>query len=128
MSLHQILETLIHHTTFRTETERHQMLDLLDAHVDRAEPISETSIARADWRPKLANGTLVTAPPAAMTSDQAAELISLLKAAAPRNVLKGQSDIISEDAPVEPTDVPETVPASPLAPPVSASDVPPGVT
>lgn len=133
MSLHQILETLIHHTTFRTEAEQHQALDLLDSSVDHEDP-AEGARARTTWQPPVptdASGAPITVP-TGMTSAQADELISLLKsqqAPKPRNVLKGESDMFPEDAPTP--DVPAR-PSDPTAPPiatppVTAADVPEGV-
>lgn len=128
MSTHKILETLINHTTFRTEAEKHATLDLLDASVDHDDP-TEGAIARTTWKtpvPTDASGQPITAP-TGMTSAQAEELIALLKAQQPRNVLKGESDIFPEDAPT--LDVPARPPdLLPPATPVAAADVPPGVS
>jgi hypothetical protein len=143
MTLHALLETLINHTVFRTEQERHEALDLLDAHVERAEPPGPNSIARTDWRPKIATLPSGLPVPTGMTSAQADELIALFKAAqnppdiasppVPRNVLKGENDILPEDAPLEVTTEappPTVTPAAdmPSIEPVSPSDVPDGVT
>lgn len=97
MSAHQILETLIRHTTFRTEAEQHALLDLLDETVDHDDP-TEGAIARTAWQtpvPRDASGQPITVP-TGMTSQQADELIALMKAQ--------------------------------QAPPVTAADVPPGVS
>ncbi len=59
-----------------------------------------------------------------MTSAQADELISLLKAQVLRNVLKGENETIpGENETIPPADAP-----APLPPPVTPADVPPGVT
>lgn len=119
MSLHQILETLIHHTTFRTEAEQHQALDLLDETVDHEDP-AEGAVARTDWKvkpPLDASGQPIPVP-TGMTSAQADELISLLKS---------QQANIPSAGPSTPVDHPPDSPASPLSPPISSDDVPDGV-
>lgn len=119
MSLHQILETLIHHTTFRTEAEQHQALDLLDETVDHEDP-AEGAVARTDWKvkpPLDASGQPIPVP-TGMTSAQADELISLLKS---------QQASVPSASPSTPTDHPPDSPASPLSPPISSDDVPDGV-
>lgn len=109
MSLHQILETLIHHTTFRTEAEQHQALDLLDSTVDHEDP-AEGAVARTAWKPVDAAGQPIAPPPATMTSAQADELISLLK-----NQQGGASNIVPPEPPAD------------LPPAVTSADVPEGV-
>lgn len=106
MSLHAILEKLIHNATFRTEDEKHEALEMLDATVDRPEPPGPSSIARTTFRPPVpldAAGNPVIVP-TGMTSAQADELIALLKA----------------------QQAPPPMPAAPA--PVAPADVPPGVT
>lgn len=118
MSLHQILETLIHHTTFRTEAEQHQALDLLDETVDHEDP-AEGAVARTDWKvkpPLDASGQPIPVP-TGMTSAQADELISLLKS---------QQASVPSAGPSTPTDHPSEPPAD-LPPAVSPADVPEGV-
>lgn len=113
MSLHQILETLIHHTTFRTEAEQHQALDLLDETVDHEDP-AEGAVARTDWKvkpPLDASGQPIPVP-TGMTSAQADELISLLKSQQGVGM-----DTVGQG--IEP--------ASDLPPAVSPADVPEGV-
>jgi hypothetical protein len=115
VSLHQILETLIHHTTFRTEAEHHQALDLLDSSVDHDDP-AEGAIARTTWQPPVptdSSGAPITVP-TGMTSAQADELISLMKAQ--------QGAQMDQQTPAPPE-----VEGAPLPPPISTTDVPEGV-
>lgn len=121
MSLHAILETLIRHTTFRTEAEQHEALELLDSAVDHDDP-AEGAIARTAFRPPVptdASGQPIQVP-TGMTSAQADELIALLKA----QQLKPPLSAV--DVPPEP----KVTPAAdmPAVEPVAATDVPEGVS
>jgi hypothetical protein len=122
VSLHQILETLIRHTNFRTEAEQYEAMELLDNSIDHDEP-TDTSMARTNWRPAPptdASGQPITVP-TAMTSAQADELIALMKS---------QQATVPSAGPSTPIDTaPEPPPEpAPLPPTVKPDDVPPGVT
>ena len=121
MSLHTLLETLINHTAFRTENERHEALELLDAHVEPP-PVTETTIARTDWRPKIATDAQgIPLPIPASAADvqslleQNRQLIAMLQAQA------NPPDVASPPTVTPAADMPSIEPVSP-------SDVPDGVT
>jgi hypothetical protein len=132
MSLHTLLEMLIHHTTFRTENERHEALELLDAHVEPP-PVTETTIARTDWRPKVATDAQgiplpIPASAAEVQSllEQNRQLIAMLQGmTTPETTQADAPDVKTTQMPP-----PMVTPAAdmPAIEPVSPSDVPDGVT